>query len=243
MSLTYQPFSDTPVVDRLASDLRMNVSDPERLASGVLGAAVASAALAERGFARLALLIIGGALVRRGITGHCPCYAHTERDTRHQRAGVAGNRGIRVEESIDIRCEADALYDFWKTLDTLPLIFSNVLAVEKLGPRRSRWTVAGPAGKSIHWDAEVINDHDGRLIAWQSLAGAAVANAGSVRFEPGLGGVTRVKVAFEYDPPAGAVGAFLAQLFGASPRSWLKQDLETFRQFAERELKAGGTGA
>ena len=63
------------------------------------------------------------------------------------------------------------------------------------------------------------------------------SNAGSVWFEPAGGGTTRVKVALEFAPPAGAVGVALANLFGASPAEALAEDLQRFKNFAERELR------
>ena len=88
MSLTYQPFAQTPDVDRLSRDLQMNLPDGERVASGVLGLGLAAAALARAGFARWALLLPGGALLRRSLSGHCPLYQHLDLDRRHGRSGV-----------------------------------------------------------------------------------------------------------------------------------------------------------
>ncbi len=47
---------------------------------------------------------------------------------------------------------------------------------------RSHWVAAGPLGHQVEWDAEIINEVDGYLLAWQSLPGADVDSAGSVRF-------------------------------------------------------------
>ena len=85
MSLTYQPFAQTPDVDRLRHDLQMNLPDGERVVSGVLGLGLAAAGLARGGFARWALLLVGGALLRRGLSGHCPLYQQLDLDRRHGR--------------------------------------------------------------------------------------------------------------------------------------------------------------
>ncbi len=52
MSLTYQPFAQTPAVERLNHDLHMNVSDGERLLGGVLGFGVVAAGLSRDGLVR-----------------------------------------------------------------------------------------------------------------------------------------------------------------------------------------------
>lgn len=95
----------------------------------------------------------------------------------------------------------------------------------------------------MEWDAEIINEEEDRFIAWQSLPGATVSNAGSVWFEPTSGAGTRVKVAFEFDPPAGAVGVAVAELFENSPEADLAEDLERFKGFAESELTPTGRAA
>jgi uncharacterized membrane protein len=143
-----------------------------------------------------------------------------------------------MEESIEVRCSPDVLYRFWRDLEELPRVMRHVESVQQLSDRRSHWKVKAPAGMTVEWDAEIINEMEGRLIAWQSLPGAAVRSAGSVRFEPKDEGITRVKVAFEYDPPAGAFGAMIASLLGHSPRASLTEDLARFKEFAERELAA-----
>jgi len=217
----------------------MNVPDAERVVSGLIGAGFTVAALARGGMARWALLLVGGALLRRALSGRCPLYKRLELDQRHSRSGVPGNRGKRVEASVEVRCPAGTLFQFWRNLEQLPQVMRHVKAVEQRGGKRSHWKVAGPAGHTFEWDAEIINEEEGRFIAWQSLPGASVSNAGSVWFEPMSGTVTRLKVAFEFDPPAGALGVALNELFGNSPKADLEEDLKRFKEFAEAELSVG----
>jgi uncharacterized membrane protein len=238
MSLTYQPFAQMPEVDRLSHDLQMNLSDGERILSGAFGLGLAAAGLARHGLVRWALLLAGGALLQRSLSGHCPVYEHLELDRRHDRAGVPGNRGTRIESSVEIRCPAATLFEFWRNLEQLPRVMRHVKSVEQRGKKRSHWKVAGPAGQTLEWDAEIINEEAGRFIAWQSLPGAMVSNVGSVWFEPANSGATRVKVALEFDPPAGALGVAVAELFGKSPEADLAEDLQRFKKFAENELQS-----
>lgn len=240
-SLTYQPFANTPEVDRLRHDLRMNLPDAERVLSGVIGFGLTAAGLARGGMTRWALLLAGGALLRRSLTGQCPVYQHLDLDRRHGRSGVPGNRGTRVEASVEIHCPAETLFAFWRNLEQLPRVMRHVKSVEQRGTKRSHWQIAGPAGQTLKWDAEIINEEEGRFIAWQSLPGAIVSNAGSVWFEPANGGVTRVKVAFEFDPPAGALGVAVAALFGNAPEADLTEDLQAFKKFAESELDSASS--
>ncbi len=243
MSLTYQPFAEIPEIENLSHDLKMNVPDSERTLSALAGAGLLALSIGRSGGSKWVLLGLGAALVGRAVSGQCPWYRHLKVDRRHPGQGVPGNSGTKVEHSIEIHCPPEALYRFWRDLDQLPRVMSHLESVQVLGNNRSHWKVRAIAGATIEWDAEIINDEPDRMIAWQSLADSRVRNAGSVWFEPVGPDTTRLKVAFAYDLPAGALGAAFAKVLGSDPQSLLEKDLAAFKDFAERELgpvPAGG---
>lgn len=83
--MTYQPFAETPEIQALGTELRMNVSDAERYSSGALGAGLIAAGLLRGGLvARLPLLLFGGALLWRAWKGHCAGYQRLGFDPRHR---------------------------------------------------------------------------------------------------------------------------------------------------------------
>ena len=63
-----------------------------------------------------------------------------------------------------------------------------------------------------------------RVIAWESVPGSEVYNAGRVRFES-VDGATRVDVFMTYNPPGGVAGHAIAALFDADPKSAMDDDL------------------
>ena len=92
----------------------------------------------------------------------------------------------------------------------------------------------GIGSAKIEWDAEIYNEIENELIAWRSLENADVVNAGSVRFQKGpMGHGSYVRVAMNYNPPAGKLGATVAQLLGAEPAQLIKQDLRHLKQIME----------
>ena len=96
----------------------------------------------------------------------------------------------------------------------------NVESVTELDGNRSHWVVKAPAGRKVEWDAVIHNEIEGEMIAWRSLPGADVDNAGSVWFkEAPAGRGTEVKVELQYNPPAGALGAVVAQPVGQGARA------------------------
>jgi uncharacterized membrane protein len=236
MSLTYSPFAETPAVAEIAEDLRMNLPDSERIASGIFGVALAGAALSRVGPARWLLLIAGAALFRRGFTGRCPAYSQIGLDRRHASSGVPGDRGTKLEHDLEIHRSPEVLYAFWRDLENLPKVMRHIESIQSRSARRSRWQVTGPLGQPVSWEAEIISEERSEHIAWQSLPGSTISNAGSVWFEPTAAGGTRLRVTIQFDPPAGALGASVAAFLGSSPQQQLVDDLARFKEYAEREL-------
>ena len=83
MSLTYQPFAESSSINELSRDLRMNVSNPERVVSGFVGSFLAAAAISRRGPIRWILLAASAAMVGRAWTGQCGVYRSLGADSRH----------------------------------------------------------------------------------------------------------------------------------------------------------------
>jgi uncharacterized membrane protein len=213
----------------------MNVGTAERwfsLAGGVL--------LSAYGLRRSDLLgfgcaVAGGGLILRGVTGHCSAYEALGVDTSEHHSpatSVPATRGIRVVEEIDIDRSPEEVYRIWHDFEELPRFMKHLKAVT-VQDHRSHWTAQAPAGASVAWDAEIINDEPYRLIAWRSLPGSQVATAGSVHFTRSPSGGTRVRVELKYDPPAGKAGSWLAWLFGEEPSVQIRNDLQRFKQLME----------
>jgi uncharacterized membrane protein len=237
--LTYEPFKNLSK-DRLGlmpHYSNINVGEIERYSSILGGAALVAAGLARKSLPGALLAALGGAFIFRGMTGHCDFYAAMGLNTANpegQRPGVPDNFGTKVEKTIVINRSPEELYRFWRNLENLPQFMTHVESVRVLDDKRSHWRVKAPAGADVEWDAEIINEHENELIAWQSLPGATVQNAGSVRFEtaPGNRG-TLVKVALEFQPPGGVLGAQVAKLFGESPEQQIDDDLRRLKTILE----------
>jgi uncharacterized membrane protein len=217
----------------------VNVGTGERLASALAGAAVMAFSLRRGRVARL-LVPLGGHLIVRGITGRCAINRAIGRNSaRHAQvaspvASVAGGAGIKVERSVVIERPPDELYAFWRDFENLPRFMDHLDSVTTITPLRSRWTARGPAGARLSWDAEIHNERPNELIAWRSLPGSDVANAGSVHFTPlGDGRSTEVRVVLSYEPPAGRLGSAVAKLFGEEPHQQVQEDLRRFKQVME----------
>jgi uncharacterized membrane protein len=141
---------------------------------------------------------------------------------------------IRTKRSITVHRPVAEVYAFWRDFENLPRFMRHLESVTVLDERRSRWTALAPAGQTVTWDAEITDEREDELIAWRSLPGALVFNAGEVRFLAAPGGRgTEVRVTLEYDPPFGKLGSKVAMLWREEPGQQVQDDLRHFKQVME----------
>lgn len=215
-----------------------NMGDVERWASIVGGGVLAIYGITRRDRGGWLMALMGGGIAARGISGHSRLYDGFEVrrfDGAQERdhIGVQG-RAIRVERAVTINRVVPELFRFWRQLENLPRFMKNVEAVLPIGGNRYHWVVRAPLGGSVAWDAEIVNERENELIAWRSLAGSRIENAGAVKFESAPGGRgTEVKVTLAYRPPAGPLGAAIARMLGAEPGQQVHEDLGRFKQLME----------
>ena len=212
-----------------------NVNDTERLVSAAAGALLIKFGLKHRGLLGLGTIIGGGSLVYRGYTGHCSVYNKLGMNSTGPASGEKYFKsGIHVEGSVTVSKPAEELYTFWKNFENLPTFMDHLVSVTVKDAKTSSWVAKGPMGTQVKWDAEIINDEPGTLIAWRSLGGAQVDNAGSVRFVPATSGRgTEVRVSLDYVPPGRVFGKWVAKLFGEEPTQQIHHDLRRFKQLME----------
>ena len=147
--------------------------------------------------------------------------------------GLSGEP-LNIEKSLTINRSADECYRFWRDIEKFPRFMKHLESVHVVSDRRSHWKAKTPIGTSVEWDAEIIDDEPGKFLAWRSVDGADVDNAGTIRFEPAPDGRgTIVRVELQYSPPGGKAGALIAKLFGENPSRQIDGDLRRFKQILE----------
>ncbi len=182
------------------------------------------AARIAAGAAGTAALASGLALLTRSLT-------NTE---VHRLIGTGGGRAaVTVDKTINVNAPPDVVYSLWSNFENFPKFMSNVLEVRNINNELSHWKVSGPAGIPVEWDAEITKVVPNELIAWKSIEGSTVANAGYVLFEPNDDGSTEVNVRISYNPPAGMIGHAVAKVFGADPKAEMDQDLMRMKSMLE----------
>ena len=149
-----------------------------------------------------------------------------------------------VAHYLEVEAPANQCYAWWRGLTNLPQILPDVESVEPQNGSTdlTHWKVSGPLGKTVEWDARIVEDVPDTRIAWASVdsSGLDVKNAGAVRFDD-HGGTTGVEVSLAYDPPAGFVGDAVAKLF-SDPQDKVEKALQAFKSTIESATPgAGGT--
>ena len=145
-----------------------------------------------------------------------------------------GDKGPLIGRSATINRPRREVYARWREFSRFPEFMDNVRNVEQIGQNLSRWTIEGPAGKTVELLTEISHDVPGERIAWRSVEGSAIVTAGEALFKdaaPGRG--TLVQLVLTYDPPAGAVGKLVAKLFQREPYIQARRDLRRFKQLLE----------
>lgn len=215
----------------------VNVGDIERWASAIGGTLLVVQGLRSRSLPGMALAVLGGGLIYRGVTGHCGAYQALKIDTAGKQRSDTDehvHRGRLIKQVAVIERPARELYDYWRDVENAPRFMTDVQAVTKTGENRSHWVSGGPFGKTFEWDSEVFQDDPGRMFAWKTLPGADVPHAGMIKFEPNTGGRgTTVTVEINYEPPAGMLGVAVAKMIGQDPDAMTKENLRQFKQLME----------
>ncbi|HEU4723100.1 MAG TPA: SRPBCC family protein [Gemmatimonadaceae bacterium] len=230
-------------------DARHNVARTERIGSVAIGAALVGVGLRRRDPVGLVAALFGSYFIGRGATGRCVVYKAlgvstgpadailraSERDDVTSRAAtVNARKAVKVERSVTIDKPREELFAFWRNFENLPRFMEHLVAVRVDSPSRSHWEAKAPAGRTVEWDAEIVNEVPNEIIAWKSVGEPDVPNAGSVNFSDAPGGRgTIVRVTLDYEPPAGWLGAILSHFFSEEPDHQIREDLRKFKQLME----------
>jgi uncharacterized membrane protein len=195
----------------------------KRLVAGCAGTGLIMAGRRFRGPARWAAGGVGAMLVARSLLNR----------SLRRVAGVPG-RGVQIHKTIHVNAPVDEVFAIWSDLPAFPRFMTHVREVSHLGEGRYHWKVG-----AFDWEAEVTRLEPGHLIAWESVPGSQIENAGTVRFEQDGHGGTRVDVQLSYVPPGGSIGHRLAALLGLDPKKQMDDDLIRFKSLLEQGAAGG----
>jgi uncharacterized membrane protein len=210
-----------PVRSRMG---QANWPPTQRFLVGAAGGALAIYGVARRGAAGTALGLTGLGLLTRAATN-----LQIDRLT-----GLgAGFRAVDLHKTIHIAAPIEEVFAFCVTYENWPKFMAHVREIRSDGGTQSHWVVDGPAGMPVSWDAMITEFVPNELLAWKSVEGSMIEQAGIMRFEPNPDGTTRLDLRLSYNPPAGAVGHAFATLTGANPERQMDEDFARLKSLIE----------
>jgi uncharacterized membrane protein len=210
--------------------LQSNWSPGARFLVGTAGAALCAYSTRRRGAAGAATCLLGTAMLARSVFN---------KELKRLLGLQAGPGAVDIHKTFNVHAPIAQVFEFWSHYPNFSRFMSHLREVRDLGQGRSHWVAVGPAGIPVEWDAEITELTPNKALAWKSVAGSAVDNAGITRFEENPDGSTRLDIRISYNPPAGAVGHVIAKLFGADPEHALRDDMIRLKSL----LEAGKTTA
>jgi uncharacterized membrane protein len=144
----------------------------------------------------------------------------------------AGREGVELRKTINIAASPEEVFAFCAMWENFPRFMSHVREVTGTG-QQSHWVVDGPAGVPVSWDAIVTDFIPNQRLAWKSVEGSTIRQAGVLRVDPNPDGTTRLDLRITYNPPAGALGHAVATLLGANPERQLDEDFQRLQSLLE----------
>lgn len=208
--------------------MQSNWAPSTRMIMGVVGTGLISSCLMERPPQPLISNTIGAIgllILSRSITN-----IETKR-----LLGFGGRSAMKLHKTMQLDAPIQDVYGFWKEFENFPLFMTGLLDIRTHGDRRrSHWAIRGPAGRPIHFDAEMTRTIPNKLLAWKTLPGSLIHHAGQVRFFPGVRGGTKIELDLSYNPPAGILGYEIAKLLGVEPKKRIEEALYQMKQLIDQ---------
>ena len=157
-----------------ASSLRpANISDDQRVVSAFAGSLLLYF-VAKRHRIDSFLLLGGGFLLYRAVTGNCPVTA-----ALRSRSSADDASNINIRTSVIVNKPRAEVYAFWRRLENWPLFMRHLENVDELDGNTSVWRLNMPGMDEIRWEATIVKDEKDAELSWHSVPGAAIVRGGS----------------------------------------------------------------
>ena len=211
-------------------DKLLSAASCQRLASVVGGVMLIGSAFNGNSSRRFLKAAVGCYLTYKGIAGK-----RTFGEVYHSLEKIAAGRTLNIRVSMVINKPREEVYAMWRNLSNLPLFMKHLRSVEEQDELFSNWVMEIP-GKigTLQWHAEIVKERYGEMIAWQSLPGSSIDNAGKIGFRDSLGGQgTTVDVILTYHAPLGKAGEQIARIFTPVFKRMIEEEIRDFKDFVE----------
>ena len=135
------------------------------------------------------------------------------------------SRAIDLKKTITIRAPAEDVFRVLTDFESYPRFMRHVRSVERVDENRWRVTLAGLAGRTIAYDAVLLQTIRNEHFSWTNAEPAPLEIGGSVRLEPLGPNRTRVTIHVSYAPARALLGHEIAAFFHAGAKRELDDDV------------------
>ena len=137
-----------------------------------------------------------------------------------------------IEASVTIQCAVDEVFKFYRDFTNLPRFVGDVMAIEKISPAMSRWTIQGPLGIRANWIIKVTQERTNELIRYQTVASPGLKTYWEIHFTPGSEART-TEVREVMKVPLGRLGRAALALIGKFPAEEVSSNLRRLKEIME----------
>jgi uncharacterized membrane protein len=215
----------------------INIGDKERMLSALAGSLLLYAT-AKKHTVNTLLLLGGGYLLYRAVSGHC---AVRDAVSKRRTGAVGGDLNVRTH--VVVNRPRSEVYAFWRRLENLPLFMRHLEHIDELDERTSAWRLKMPGGMGdIRWEVRIVKEEKDTELSWHSVEGAVIRNTGKINFSDTPGKGTRIDAMIVYGVPSGPIGERLSGLLTPAFRRRVEEDIQQFREYLETEAVNGMNG-
>jgi uncharacterized membrane protein len=148
---------------------------------------------------------------------------------------------IQIRQSFVVNLSREETYAFWRRVEEFPRFMRHLGSVEPIDATRSRWVIDGPAGRTMTWETEIVEDDPGSRLAWRTVGRSDVLHDGRVEFDDATANRgTVVSVQLTYRAPARRGRSALERVFRNDPETQIRGDLRRFQKLVESGEPAPG---
>ena len=210
------------------------------MASITAGALLIARGVQKKGWGGTALALAGVAIRAPGPSGYGYRKEGRTSEVNGRNTSVRHRTGTRIEEAVTINRPREEVYRFTRDLGNIAEFAESIHSMHTAdNGDRSHWVAQGAGKRPVELDAQIIDEKENERVAWRSLEGSDVANAGTILFRDAAGGRgTEVHVEILYAPPGGSVGAFVSKLSGEDPAAQIRNDLRRLKARLEAGVLA-----
>jgi uncharacterized membrane protein len=122
----------------------------------------------------------------------------------------------RATQTLTIAASTEELFRFYREPANFQRVLRNLAEIQPQGAGGAHWTVPGPDGHALEWDARLSEERPDELLRWAPAPGSGTAAELEVRLRPApVAQGTAVTMRLEVEPPNGASAPAVGAVAGA----------------------------